>query len=591
MQTRFTFHSRLLVGCLVVVVCTLIFVAVVLQRSLRVEMVEQLQADMSQQLLLIGEIVKDRYKKNDGLAGGDALADQLGNKLGSRVTLINHNGVVVGDSGIPLAKVAEMDNHALRPEVVDSLDKEVGFIIRYSATLETDLMYAASRIKKGTDEGMTIRLAVPLSNVKKALSRLQGLIVGATLLGALLSLGMAYLVARSFSRPIKEMTAVATEIAGGDLKKRFRRYPGHEIGDLGRAFDRMADNLQARIDDITEGRDRLEAVLRGMAEGVMVLDRDGNVIVANKALQVLMDIPTSPVGWQITEFLRNAEILDALKKVREGALHATTEVRTLGRIPRFLEVHMVRLPDLAPQAGVVVVFHDLTERKRVEEIRRDFVANVSHELRTPLTAIRGSAETLLGGALDSPQYAKHFAEMISRNAIRLERLAQDLLELATMESGEQAMETEEISGANLADSALATVGELADEQGVELDLRMPNEDLVLRGSRRHLEQAVINLLDNAIKYTDRGGTVRLSISKHANEVHIKVSDTGIGIAEDHLQRIFERFYRIDKNRSRALGGTGLGLAIVKHTAQNHGGRVDVESVPGRGTTFTLTLPA
>ena len=591
MGTRFTFQSRLLAGCLVVVICTLVFVAIVLQRSLRVEMVDQLEADMSKQLLLLSELVKDRYNKNDGLAGGDALADDLGNMLGARVTLINSNGIVVGDSGVALAKVAEMDNHASRPEVVESQQEGLGFSIRYSATLDTDLMYAAMGLKDGAQPGMTIRLAVPLSNVKDVMGRLRGLIVGATLLSALLSLGMAYIVARSFSRPIKEMTTVATEIAGGDLKKRFRRYPGHEIGDLGRAFDRMADNLQARINDITEGRDRLEAVLRGMVEGVMVLDRDGKVIVANKALQVLLELPFSPVGRQIAEFLRNAEVIDALGQVRQGASHSTTEIRTLGRESRFLEVQVVRLPDSAPQAGVVVVFHDLTERKRVEEIRRDFVANVSHELRTPLTAIRGSAETLLGGALDSPQYAKHFAEMITRNAIRLERLAQDLLELATMESGEQAMEREEISGAKLADSVLATVGELADERGVELDLHMPSEDLTIKGSRRHLEQAVMNLLDNAIKYTEQGGTVRLSMSRRDGEVRIKVSDTGIGIAEEHLRRIFERFYRVDKDRSRSMGGTGLGLAIVKHTAHSHGGRVEVESVPGRGTTFTLILPA
>ncbi|WP_449245926.1 ATP-binding protein [Desulfarculus baarsii] len=591
MAIRMTFQNRLLLGCLVVVVCTLIFVTVVLQRSLRGEMMRQVEDEMKQRLVLLSEIVLDRYNPDDGLLGGDRLADALGGKLGARVTLISPAGLVLGDSDVPLAGLAKLDNHGMRPEVVEALEGGSGVSVRYSSTLDTDLMYAAKRLGDGTRPLMVVRLALSLSSVKKTLSQLQRLIMGAVLLGALLSLGMAYMVARGFSRPLKKMTTVATAIAAGDLQRRFRQYPGHEIGDLGRAFDRMADNMQARIDDITAARDRLEAMLRGMVEGVMVVDRDGRVMIANRALMTLLDLPSMPIGMQLSEFVRNPEVLDAIRQVRRGEGHVSTEFRTLSRAPRFLGAQVVRLPDSAPQAGAVAVFHDLTERKRLEEVRRDFVANVSHELRTPLTAIRGSSETLLGGALENQHYAKHFVEMIARNASRLERLTQDLLDLAAMESGREELVKEAIDGASLADSVLATVGELAEERGVELERELPKESLRIMASRRHLEQAVLNLLDNAIKYTESGGKVTLALTEAEGQTRISVKDSGAGIAPEHLGRIFERFYRADKDRSRQMGGTGLGLAIVKHIAQKHGGRVEVESTPGQGSTFTLVLPA
>jgi two-component system phosphate regulon sensor histidine kinase PhoR len=297
-----------------------------------------------------------------------------------------------------------------------------------------------------------------------------------------------------------------------------------------------------------------------------------------------------PVGRTPTEILRNADLQEAIQRVLWGEPHLSLEIRTLGIYPKVLEVHVVGLSDKERQTGAVAVFHDVTERKRLEEVRRDFVANLSHELRTPLTAIRGAVEALRGGGVDAPQHAKRFLEIMERHVVRLQGLLDDLLNLARIESREAHPKREEIRGSQLAENVLASVAELASSRGIDLVSELPEQEITIRGDRQQLEQALVNLLDNAIKYTERGGTVTLRMDREGEKVRVLVKDTGIGIAPDHLPRIFERFYRADKARSRELGGTGLGLSIVKHIVQSHGGRVEVESFPGMGSTFRIILP-
>jgi two-component system phosphate regulon sensor histidine kinase PhoR len=438
---------------------------------------------------------------------------------------------------------------------------------------------------------LILRMAFPLSDVERILARVRNLILGALLLGVLLAVGTAYLVSRGISRPVKELTRTAQRISSGDLSQRFRRYPTHEIGELGRAFDAMADHLQQEIQAVTEARDRMETILRGMVEGVMLTDRDGRILMINRALRDLLGLEVEPYGRTPSELLRNADLQEAVQRVLDGQAHVSLEIRTLGPSQKVLEVHLARLTGEASHGGAVAVFHDITERERLEKIRRDFVANVSHELRTPLTAIRGSIETILDGAIDNVQYARHFAEVIERHTTRLQRLLDDLLDLAKIESGEAAPRKEEIQATEFADAVLGTVAGLAESKGVEILRDLPRETLRFRGDRRQLEQAVVNLLDNAVKYTDPGGQITLCIRHGENENHLIVSDTGVGIPQEHLPRIFERFYRVDRARSRELGGTGLGLAIVKHITQAHGGRVEVDSFPGQGSTFRIILPS
>ncbi len=591
MKLRLSFQGWILGGCFLVVLCTLIFVGIILQHSVRGQLMQSIRSDMRSHLALVSEIVRDRWPQPADLSSVDALADELGNRLGLRVTLIRQDGVVLGDSEVSLAGLRTLENHSGRPEVKQALAGGPGASVRHSTTLGLDLLYVAHELKLPGGQIVVVRLAMPLAAIARSMGEVRQLIVGAVLLGLLLSTGMAYLVARGISRPVKELTSTATAITGGDLSQRFRRYPRHEVGDLGRAFDQMAESLQNEIEAVRRARDRRAAILRGMREGVLVTDALGDILLTNQALRRLLGLPEAPEGRPASEIIRNAELLEALAAVRAGRPHVVAEMRTLGPERRVLEINAVRISGEEPAGGCVAVLHDVTELKRTDQVRRDFVANVSHELRTPLTAIRGSVETLLDGALESPPDAKRFCEMVARQVVRLEQLVEDLLDLAAIEAGEDAREEDEVAAAELADSVLATVSELAKARGVELRTELPRPDLSFWSERRALEQAVLNLLDNAVKYTPAGGLVTLAIAQAGDMVRISVSDTGVGIAPEHQPRIFERFYRVDKTRSRELGGTGLGLAIVKHTAKALGGRVELQSAPGKGSTFSLLIPA
>ncbi|MGD9123937.1 MAG: ATP-binding protein [Desulfarculaceae bacterium] len=591
MKLRLSFQGLILGGCLLVVLCTLVFVGVILHKSLHDQMIKQTEDSLRQVLLLAEQVISDRWPGVNSFREIDELADHVGQRVGLRVTLIDQNGLVLGDSEVPFADLETLDNHGGRPEVKQVKSGKSGSSVRFSSTLGLDLLYVATMVNQPDLPRLVVRLAMPLATVEETLAQIRSLIIGAIFLGALLSTGVAYLVARGISRPVRALTATASSIASGDLSRRFRRYPPHEIGKLGRAFDAMADSLQEKIEAITEARDRLHTILASMVEGVLVTDHDGRIIMANEALMVMLELKEDPAGHMPSEIFRNADLVEAMREARQSGVLVQREIRTLHPKERHLDLTVARFSGEGVPGGCVAVLHDITERKRVEQIRRDFVANVSHELRTPLTAIRGSVETLLGGALDSPKDALRFTEMIQRQAARLQTLAQDLLELAKIESGQATFQGDEVSVPDLAENTTSAVSEIAKQRQVDLQVDLSEAPPAFKADRHQVEQALLNLLDNAVKYTDAGGKVTLKISKAEDDLIIAVSDTGVGIAPQHLPRIFERFYRVDKDRSRELGGSGLGLAIVKHVAQAHGGRVDVESRPGRGSTFQFIIPA
>ncbi|MCB2189591.1 MAG: cell wall metabolism sensor histidine kinase WalK [Deltaproteobacteria bacterium] len=592
MRGRLSFQSRIFLGCVLVVVCTLVFVAFVLEHSLRESMLRQASESLHGQAALLTQELAGRLPP--GWDRGARLEEQirhLGAEMKVRITLVDPKGTILADSDLDDPQLAAGLNLLGRPEVEEALANGHAHAIRQDHELGLERLFVARRLIAPGGEKLVLRLTVPLDQTHQARARARSLVVWAMFLGCLLSVGVAFLVARSLSRPLRELTRTAVEIAGGNLHRRFRNYPTHEVGDLGRALDNMADTLQARLEDVTQGRDRVEAILRAMVEGVVVADSEGRVVLANQAAQEMLGVEELTAGRHLAKQVRLTGLLEALGRVRQGENHVSAALKTLGPAPRSLEVHVVKLPSVETSAGAVAVLHDVTQRERLEQMRRDFLANVSHELRTPLAAIKGSAETLLDGALDSPQYARHFAEMIDRHTRRLERLSQDLLELSRLESGQAVPRLEKISPAELADAVLETVGDLAQAQGVELERKLDLEVDALWADRGQLEQAVLNLLDNAIKYTGAGGRVTLGAGRGPDGPYLYVSDTGPGIPLEHQARVFERFYRVDRDRSRQLGGTGLGLAIVKHVMAAHKGRVELLSQPGRGSTFRLWLPA
>ncbi|MBU2551498.1 MAG: HAMP domain-containing protein [Proteobacteria bacterium] len=577
-------------ACLLVVLCTLAFVATFLQRSLREEMTVQVREGMAKNLRLCREIISKRWTVGASMSETDQLADLLGRTLNLRLSLILPDGVVAGDSEQSIEDLSQLENHAGRPEVIHALAGGFGWSQRYSSTLRMNLLYVAELLGRPDAPLLVVRLALPLREMEESLSEVRDLILLASLIGVVLSLGVAFFVAQRISRPVKELTRTALDIASGDLTKRLRRYPAHEVGELGRAFDRMAEHLQEEIVAVTQARDRLEAILRGMVEGVLVTDESGAITLANRALRRMLNLMISPIGRRPSEIMRNAELIEAIRRVSTDNPVISLEVRTLYPSPRILEVVVAALPGIMGRSGVVAVFHDITQRKQVEEMRRDFVANVSHELRTPLAAVRGAVETLLDGALEDPMHRRRFTEVIERHVKRLESMVYDLLELARLESGQASVQLESVDVAELMGTVRTALAAPASERGVEVQIDPPEQTVRITGQRRQLEQALGNLLDNAIKYVGPEGRVRIAACRDNDQVRIEVVDNGPGIAPEHLGRIFERFYRVDKNRSRELGGTGLGLSIVKHIAQTHGGRVEVDSFPGRGSTFRLILP-
>jgi two-component system phosphate regulon sensor histidine kinase PhoR len=601
MRTRLSFHVWILGGCLLVALCTILLMGWVLSYSFRELMVAQIKDSLAKDIALVSALISEGWIKEPHRRSLDALADELGHMLGMRVTFIAPDGRVLGDSQFDEKALPGMENHASRPEVRDALKSGQGWGLRRSASLGTDLLYVAGLLGTADEPQMVLRLAIPLDRVDREAAATERSILWASLLGVLLAVGVAYLVARRIARPVKDLSraslrmirdldTISEKVSSSILHPHARFHNTHEVGDLGEAIDQMAGQLRNEIQAVTLERDRLEAILTGMVEGVLVTDGEGRIVLVNQALRRMLRMDADPTGRTPLEMLRSVDLQEALKQVLGGTQHVSLEIRTLPPNPRSLEIHVVRLAGEAFRAGAVAVFHDITERKRVEEVRRDFVANVSHELRTPLAAIAGSVETLLGGAVEDPRYARQFVEMIQRHASRLRDLLEDLLDLARIESGEPPSRREEIKVEELIRAALAAVSHLAKEKEIVLLEELPDRGIALRGDRKQMEQALVNLLENAVKYTDSGGTVTVEAKREGSEIHFIVSDTGCGIPEEHLPRIFDRFYRVDKARSREMGGTGLGLSIVKHVAQAHGGRVEVESTPGRGSTFKIIVP-
>ena len=439
------------------------------------------------------------------------------------------------------------------------------------------------------DPGLVIRLALPLEEVKQTLQGVRQRILLVSLLGVLLSLAVAYVVALKVSRPILELTRTTRLITAGRHSTRVRRYPGNEIGTLARAFDRMTDHLEEEIEQANQGRERIEGILKAMVEGVLVLDGEGRIVLSNRAVENLFHLEADPRGHSISEVIRQAKVVETITSVLGGRAYANEEIWTVGPDRRALDIHAVRLETGPGRGGSVVVFNDVSELKKTDEIRRDFVANLSHDIRTPLAAIRGAVETILSDSGASPEQSRRFLEIIARQVNRLQVLSEDLLSLARLERGVEGAEFKEVRAEALLEGALGSLASLAESKGVRLESE-PAGGVTLLADRARLEEALVNLIDNAVKYSDPGGSVAVSAGEKDGQVRFVVADNGPGIPPGHLDRIFERFYRVDKARSRDKGGTGLGLAIVKHAAQLHGGRVEVESTPGKGSVFTLILP-
>jgi two-component system phosphate regulon sensor histidine kinase PhoR len=447
-------------------------------------------------------------------------------------------------------------------------------------------IYVAAPVHASTVR--VVRLAHSLSSVDAAVGRAERAMWAAAL-AALTAAAFFYAMSsRVVAQSIHQLRTSAVAMLD-DLSVRTRVRRNDQVGALAEALDRLADHLNRTVEKLGGERDRLAGILETMAEGVLLTDRTGRIVLANGSLRMMVASSGQLVGKEPIEAIRNNELAEIIETVGRTESPATGEVELIGILPRRVLVRAAPLT-VSGNEGVVVVLSDVTELRRLETLRRDFVANVSHELRTPIAAIRAAAETLEGGAVDDPQAARDFIGMIGRHAERLHQLVEDLLELSRIEAQKLDLQATPVDARELIDHMIGLYTLSAGRKEVALIGGSCPSDLVLSTDRRALEQILSNLIDNAIKYASRGAKVTLSAAERDGEVRIAVADTGPGIASRHLPRLFERFYRVDRGRSRDVGGTGLGLSIVKHLTEALGGHVTVESLPGVGSTFTVHFP-
>jgi two-component system phosphate regulon sensor histidine kinase PhoR len=506
---------------------------------------------------------------------------------GIRVTVITSDGRVLADSQ---SDPKTMENHAGRPEIQEALAKGVGQSIRHSVTVNRDLLYYAARQPMAGGPPVVLRFALPLHMMEEDLWGFRKRLWLASLVMLLVTGAASLLISRSFSDRVDRLTAFSRRVAEGDFRPIDADRSGDAMEALAGSLNETAVRLDRTIRTLTEERNLSSAILGSMVEGVAVVSASERLLFANPGFEEILSLDVPPQsGSALVEIVRQTELLEAVRRVLKGEPRVETEIVTGTLRQRFFAVTVASV-SAAETSGAVIVLHDITELRKLERVRRDFVANVSHELRTPLTAIQGFAETLLAGAIDDPQNRIRFLEIILEHSRRLARLTDDLLKLSKMDADRLELEISRLGVRQFVESCVETAQRPAGEKDLRISVNLSNHLPDIAADRRRLAEVLQNLLDNAIQYTTPGGQIILSASASASEVTFIVSDTGIGIPRADQPRIFERFYRVDAARSREVGGTGLGLAIAKHLVEAHGGRIWVESEVGQGSRFYFTVP-
>ena len=582
---------RILFAYLIITTLLLVSLEFYLSSAVKDNYVLNLKESLIVQARLIADQIPSSFTNSL-----DDLCKRFKEKTGARVTIIDSSGRVLGDSD---ESSDRMENHLNRSEIKDADISDVGSSVRYSNTIKRDLFYLALVIDKDADKKF-LRLSMPLHDVETAMNKIRWRIIIASLAVLFVVMVFGLLQTRRITKAIEEIAAFSKEVAAGNFRKRLFLKEKDELGELGENINNMAQELNARFRQSEVERQKIEAILRTMSDGLVLADSKGMIILVNKAFMDLFGIAASIEGKTLTEVLRKAELMDIVEQVTGSKEGLSREIEVSH--PKDLYLMVTASPFYAHRndgelSGIVLTFHDITRLKKLEEMRKDFVANVSHEIKTPITAIKGFAETLIEGALDDRDNARKFLLTIKQNSERINSLVDDLLTLSRIELGDINVQKTLVDLDGVIDTVFTTLEEKAGGKGLYLRKELTSGLTGIRADRDRLIQILLNLVDNGIKFTDTGGvTVRVKTEKLKVEsaeedfMEISVQDTGIGIPRRHLTRIGERFYRVDSARSRELGGTGLGLAIVKHLVSAHGWEMKIESAEGQGTKVNILCP-
>ena len=583
------FAKRLLVLYGIIFVLVLLVTDWTLSHFLQKRDLLQLQSSLTRQSVLIRELaipflgdhkhLQEQIKK---IAAGTDI----------RVTVIDPEGAVLADSRENLEQLSKMDNHATRPEVAAALKKETGMSIRYSMTLKTRMLYIAIPVLNHEKILGVVRTAMPITRVDEILASVRRPVMLTAILGILIVLVAGILFSNHLTKRIRRITSVAERYAREDWSEKILIDGRDELKMLANTMNQMATTLRSRIEDLETEKGKISVILSHMNEGVIAIGQCKQCVMANPAAEKIFGFTAADAQKRsLIEITRHPQLERIVDHAFQEQKNVSDEIQISGKIKKTLRVNVIVLGTHARDISGILVFHDMTELRQLENIRKEFVANVSHELRTPLTSIKGFIETLLSGASKDPTTSERFLKIISEETNRLGRLVEDILTLGEIEQGAALVNKEKIDLSSELPAILERFKTQILEKKIEVENHISGKPLQLSGDRDKVHQVFVNLIDNAIKFNRPEGKIILSADQKPEGVAITVEDTGIGIPEEALGRIFERFFRVDKARSKELGGTGLGLAIVKHIMEAHGGHATCQSTPGQGSRFSVFFPA
>lgn len=583
-----TFRSRLTITYIIIIAVILSITGVFLSVFFKNYYFSSVNSSLLHEARLVTEMIGYYNGQDDLPKFFQQVCRKAAQGTDTRVTIVDDNGRVLGDS---IYKPEQMEIHKDRPEIYQALQNGSGMETRYSETAGIRMLYVAVGFHHDDLKG-AVRLARPLTEVEAFYHRVLYTLLLAVLLTGLLGAAISIAIAGKFSRPVARITDAVVDMAQGNLKRRIRYQGNDELGKLVGAINNMSEHLDHTIDEISAVKNRLEALLENTVNGIIMIDTDKRMAYINPAAAALLGLEKNPLGRKVIEVIKSYELLQLIDQVRDETENICQRIRVYNPDKRDMEVNVVPIDDGDREAiSILVVMNDITETRRLEQVRKDFVANISHELKTPIATISGFAETMLSEDGESAEHVEEFSTIIFEEAQRMKKLINDLLELSRLETGKPQLNIQPINMVKLINESIELVKMRNPILKVRIEFSKPGEVLWINGDLDSITHIIENLLDNALNYSNEGGVITVTLERQGEKgVKVGVRDQGEGIPEAELPRIFERFYRVDKARSRKTGGTGLGLAIVKHLVENHGGNLEVQSYPGEGSVFSFTLP-